>query len=473
LETFKNAATRVELCELAVRGLKAITGYDRVLAYRFAPDGHGEVIAEDRAPHLEPYLGLRYPAGDIPPQARAMYLRQRVGAIADSSYRPVPVIVDPALDGDITLDLTHSTLRSVSPIHCEYMRNMNTAASLTIGLAHRQDLWGMLVCHHETPRVAGPELRAVAEMIGQVVSLLLDSLGTGEVYARRLERNDTLRALTDRLSGSAPLAEALVAAQSELLDLVEATGAALRLDGKVTILGRAPPLPSAERAMAVLSVAMAGEVGAVDDLGLRHPELACCTLAGSGALLLRLAPDSEDAILWFRPELSQTIAWGGNPAEHASSDPVTGKLSARTSFAAWQETVRGRSAPWAEADLALARELRSVVAAAAAQRTSAALARLRHYDPLTGLPNRSLLEDRMQDTRPHTGAVAAMLFLDLDRFKAVNDTMGHAAGGHVAGRSRATTARGRRSGEHGRAARRRRVRRAVPRLVAGGGRRTR
>lgn len=428
LETFKNAADRAELCELAVQGLKAITGYDRVLAYRFATDGHGEVIAEDCAVHLEPYLGLRYPAGDIPSQARAIYLRQRVGAIADSSYRPVPLLTDPALDGGAPLDLTHSTLRSVSPIHCEYMRNMNTAASMTIGLAHRQDLWGMLVCHHATPRVAGPELRAVAEMIGQVVSLLLDSLGNGETYARRLDRNDTLRALTDRLSGQAPLSEALVAAEPELLKLVDAAGAAVRLDGTISLLGRTPPRLSVERALAVLNAAVEGEVLAVDDLGLRHPELACCTTAGSGALLLSLAPNSDDAILWFRPELSQTIAWGGNPAERASSDPVTGRLSARTSFAAWQETVRGHSVPWTEADLALAGELQTAVAAAAAQRTSAALARLRHYDSLTGLPNRSLLENSMQDARPHTGAVAAVLFLDLDRFKAVNDTMGHAAG---------------------------------------------
>jgi light-regulated signal transduction histidine kinase (bacteriophytochrome) len=181
LETFKHATTRVGLCELAVVGLRAITGFDRVMAYRFHNEGHGEVIAEARSARLEPYLGLHYPAADVPPQARRLYLRQRVGAIADASYQPVPLLADPSLDDDAQIDLTYSTLRSASPLHREYMRNMKTAASLTIALVHappssEQRLWGMLVCHHGKPVIAGPELRAVADMIGQIVSLLLGSL---------------------------------------------------------------------------------------------------------------------------------------------------------------------------------------------------------------------------------------------------------------------------------------------------------
>jgi diguanylate cyclase (GGDEF)-like protein len=428
LETFNYAATREELCKLAVRGLKTITGYDRVMAYRFGADGHGEVIAEAREATLEPYLGLRYPAADVPLSARRQYLRQRVGMIADSNYQPVPLLADPAQDERWPLDLTHSALRSVSPVHRQYMRNMGTAASLTIGLAHGADLWGMLVCHHATPRIAGPELLAVADTIGQVVSLLLVPLGEAQIYAQRHQRNAILRALVDRLAAPLPLPEAFAAAEAELLRLVDAAGAVVRLSGSLVTLGRTPPPHAVERALAVLRPAAGSEVLAIDDLGVRHPEFAACAAEGSGALLLPLAPDPDDAILWFRPELAQTVTWGGNPAEHATLEPDTGHISPRSSFAAWKETVSGHSAPWAEVDLGLARELRSVFQAEVAQRTKAELARLRHYDSLTGLPNRSLLQDRLEEAGQEPGSGAVLLFLDLDRFKAINDTMGHAAG---------------------------------------------
>jgi diguanylate cyclase (GGDEF)-like protein len=426
--TFEQAVSQRELCELAVRGLKAISGYDRVMAYRFAENGHGEVIAEARAVRLKPYVGLRYPASDIPPQARRQYLLNRVGAVADSSYQPVPLVVAPALDDGAPLDLTHSALRSVSPVHCEYMRNMGTAASLTIGLANGQALWGMLVCHHATPRVAGPELRALAAMIGQVVSLMLGGRGEAEVYAQRLERISTLRKLIDRLAAPLPLADALAAAERELLHLVDAGGALVRLSGTLLYFGHTPAPNEAERALAVLLPAAGDDVLAVDDLGLRHCDLAGCTSQGSGALLLSLAPGTDDAILWFRPELSQTVTWGGNPAEHAALTTGTRRIFPRASFAAWKETVKGHSAPWTAADLAQARELRSAITAEVAFRTKAELARLRHYDALTGLPNRSLLQERLAEADPATGRSAALLFLDLDRFKAVNDTMGHAGG---------------------------------------------
>ena len=373
LETFKDATTCGELCDLAVRELMTITGYDRVMAYRFNKDGHGEVIAEACVAGLDPYLGQWYPAADIPPQDRQQYLRQRVGAIVDSSYQPVLLLTDPASDAHIPLDLSDSALRSVSSIQREYMRNMNTAASLTIGLARGHDLWGMLVCHHTTARVAGPELRAVADMIGQVVSLLLGSLGEAEALAARFERMSTLRALTDRLAAPVSLTDAFAATEAELLSLVDATGAVLRLSGKVFCLGRTPSPPEADRALAVLQSDAGGEVLALDDLGLRHSALACCASEGSGALLLPLALGTDDAILWFRPELAQTIVWGGNRAEPANLETVTGRLSPRASFAAWKETVRGHSAPWTETDLALARELRSVVMAEMAKRTKTEL----------------------------------------------------------------------------------------------------
>lgn len=377
LETFKHAVTCDRLCELAVCGLKAVTGYNRVMAYRFGEDGHGEVIAEACDEGLDAYLGLRYPAADIPPQARAHYLRQRVGMIGDSDYEPVALQVWQNQADFAPLDLTHSALRSVALIHRKYMRNMKTAASLTIGLAHRQALWGMLVCHHEAPRVAGAELRAVADIIGQVVSLLIGSLGEAEAISGRLVRMTSLRALVDKLAMPGPLVEAFAAAETELLDVVQADGAAVRLSGELRYIGRTPSPKAVYHAFSVLQSNARGDILAVDNVGLQFTELTSCTSDGSGALLMPLAQGSDDAVIWFRPELVQTVEWGGNPTEHATLDPITGQLSPRASFSAWKETVRGRSAPWTEAQQAIVRELRVSVEAVIAQRTKVELAELR------------------------------------------------------------------------------------------------
>jgi diguanylate cyclase (GGDEF)-like protein len=432
LESFTHAIAPLELSEFGVRGLKAITGYDRVMAYRFGDDGHGEVIAEAREPELEPYLGLNYPAGDIPQPARRLFARQRVCEIADTGYVPVPLLSNSAPDEDPTLDLTQSALRSVSPIHRAYLRNMKVPTSLSIALMERhgandQRLWGMFVCHNATTRSAGPELRAVAGTIGQVASLLLRSLSESAVHAERLKRNASLRVLVERLIDPAPSpGDWPPEAVAELLGLVDAAGALLQIPGAVLSFGCTPPSPMARRALKVLLAQGNGEVLAFDRLGLSHPDLAGCTAEGSGVLLAPLPGMADSAILWFRPERVRTVTWGGNPAEHVTTDPYTGRLCPRGSFAAWKEIENGHAVPWDAADLAIVQDLRRLVGIATTERTSAALARLRHFDPLTGLANRSLLEDQLRDTDPL--APGGLLFLDLDGFKSVNDTMGHAAG---------------------------------------------
>ncbi len=436
LESFTHAATPDDLCALAVRGLKRIIGFDRIMAYRFHEDDHGEVIAEACEPDMEPYLGLHYPASDFPPQARRLHMRHRIGFIPDTAYIPVPIRADRTASLDAPLDLGMSDLRSVSPVHRQYLRNMGTPACLTAALVQRQEvtgesihgqrMWGMFVCHHRTPRIVDPGLRASFALVAQVVSLLLRSLAEAEVHAERETRNGHLATVVDRLAKPHLIQADLAAVEGALLRMVAATGAFVRIGATGLCLGRTPPLHRAERAMDILLQGSAGLVRAVDDMGLRHPELADCAADISGALVLPLGRGNDDAILWFRPERARTVRWGGNPDEHLVQNPVTGQLSPRLSFAEWRQTVRGRSMPWTEADRTTAQSLRAAVEAAIAERTKAELARLRYYDPLTGLPNRSLLQERLQTVT--ADATAALLFLDLDRFKAVNDTMGQAAG---------------------------------------------
>lgn len=383
IETFRQAKSQQELCELAVSGLREITGFDRVMAYRFAEDGHGEVIAEALRPPLQPYLGLRYPASDIPPQARRLYRIQRTGAIADCNYEPVPLIAGPASADEPALDLTRSALRSVSPLHREYMRNMNTMASLTVGIRQGDHLWGMLVCHHATPRIANPASRTDAAMVGEVMALLLGSLYQSEVDAQRSAGNASLRALKHRLTTQDVLIEALAAGGDELLQLVGAEGALLQCSGQTRLLGTTPPMQAALQALAAIRRGAADEVIAVNDLGLRYPELCDCVEYGSGALLVALGGQKNgDAILWFRPEQSRTVTWGGDPAVHATVDPTTQRLSPRQSFAAWKQIVRGYAAPWSGGAVLTARDLGRTVEREMARRATAELARAEKHAQL-------------------------------------------------------------------------------------------
>ena len=381
LATFAHATNRAELYQSAIAGLQAISGYDRVMVYQFGDRGHGEVVAESHAAHLEPYLGNHYPTTDVPPQARRQFLRQRVGSVADSGYQPVPLLVDARSDDGEPLDLAESTLRSVSPMHCAFMRNMGTSASLSIGLTSEANLLGLILCHHGAPRIAGHDLRAAADMIGQVVSLLLVTLGEAEIYAERSGRSDTLQAVLRRLASPVPLPAALMAGETELLGLLDATGAMLRLNGRIVHVGATPPPAMTARLLTTMESAQAGAMTVMDDVALAYPELDGCAVDGSGALLLPLSESGGDLILWFRPELSRIVTWAGDPDEHIQ-DPVTGRVLPRASFAAWKQTIRGRSKPWTGADLALAADFRRAFEDEVAKRAKVELANLRHHEEL-------------------------------------------------------------------------------------------
>jgi len=301
MHALHTASSQRELCDIVVAKLRQLTGYDRVMVYRFDREGNGEVLAEAREHDLEPYLGLRYPASDIPRQARRMYLTQRVRAIADVDYVPIPLLADVAL-GSPPLDMTLCALRSVSPLHLEYMRNMGTRASLGLSLIINNSLWGMLVCHHRSPLTIAADLRAQCDLIGQLVSLLLGSVGEAESYAEQLRRQRTFQEVAVPLGNSGHVMDALALSGDALLKMMDAGGAVIKLGERNLTLGVTPPAEAAERAMTVLGAASGGGLVSVDELQEVLPDWSAHCKTGSGALFLPLPPNSADAIIWFRPD---------------------------------------------------------------------------------------------------------------------------------------------------------------------------
>jgi diguanylate cyclase (GGDEF)-like protein len=428
LAKLRNTRSIRDLADRMVTEIRRLTGYDRVMLYRFDADGHGQVIAEDKAPELDSYLDLRYPASDIPAQARRLYLLTRLRVIPQVDYVPVRLLAAPDAGAE-PLDMSQCMLRSVSPVHLQYLRNMGAAATLAISIIQDQRLWGMIVCHHMTPMPSRAGIGAVCDLIGQLLGLLIAELDERERLALQMERDDSLTKIAQRLDACDAMPVGLADAAPHLLKIVNATGAYVHLGGTGQSIGQTPDHATVQAILRCLRVENSDELIAVDDLGKRYPQFAFWQQVASGVLILPIANDLGDAVMWFRPEVIQTVSWGGNPETKALVDPASRAISPRLSFARWQEILQGQSLPWDEADLRAATGFRRVLTRAMLRHTEAELFRISNSDSLTGLANRRVLTQRLEEwRRQDPPRPAALLFFDLDRFKTVNDSIGHYAG---------------------------------------------
>jgi two-component system, chemotaxis family, sensor kinase Cph1 len=373
VEELNRATTLTELYDTTARAVRELTGFDRVMVYRYDEDFNGEVVAESKREDLNSFLGLHYPATDIPAQARALYERNWIRLISDVGYEPVPLI--PATDPKTGAprDLTYATLRSVSPIHVEYLQNMGVHASMSISLLRHGRLWGLVACHH----YAGPHLppfgtRAAAEFLGSTLSLRLVDRFEDEQLHKRLAAQAVLgKLISATLDDGEPLASALLGAPN-LLDLVPADGVVLDVQGELRIRGSVPP-PEVVSAVAAWARGAGEEVAATECLANELPALGLDPQVTAGALALNL-PDGQFAI-WFRREALRSVDWGGDPHNKAIavSEGDTVRLSPRKSFERWRETVHQRSEPWTLSETESAEALRRHLVESLYRRTRGAL----------------------------------------------------------------------------------------------------
>jgi PAS domain S-box-containing protein len=343
------------LAEETTRIFKDLTGYDRVMVYRFDAEGHGEVFAERREPGLEPYLGNRYPASDIPQIARRLYERNRIRVLVDVDAERVPIEprLSPATGRD--LDMSLCFLRSISPIHIRYLKNMGVAATLVASLVVGGRLWGLIACHHYEPRRVAYEVRAVCELLAETVATRIVALESflqaqAELSVRRLEQR-----MHEAIAREGDWRSALFDGSAPLLQPVGATGAALLLDGQVSSVGEVPGTADLRAIGAWLDRRRREGVVATASLGLDEPGFEPLRATASGLLAVPVSSLPGEWLLWFRPERVRTVTWGGNPFKPVEVGDSPEDLSPRRSFAKWHQLVQGTADPWSPADLAAAR----------------------------------------------------------------------------------------------------------------------
>ena len=353
----QQARTIDELCTLAVDEVSRLTGFGRVVSYSFNSEGHGQVNAETLADGYDSFLGLQFPASDIPSQARELYVLNRIRLIQDAGYQPSPLV--PSEIGDTgPTDLTHVALRSVSPVHLQYMRNMGTQASMSISLVVEGKLWGLISCHDIAPRRVGVPTRIACELLGKIMSLQLEAREAHADTVRRLELRDLLVRMLSSIADHDSVAHGLFHIPEVFLSFAEAAGAAIVSGDECLIFGDAPDRATIKSICSHIDELPYREVFHTDALSERFPDLAKTELA-CGVLAVSISELHPNYILWFRPSWVRTVEWAGEPRKRTDSE--SNVLSPRQSFHAWKQVVRGQSRRWESTIIDAATDLRTAV----------------------------------------------------------------------------------------------------------------
>jgi light-regulated signal transduction histidine kinase (bacteriophytochrome) len=342
------------------RQIRALTGFDRVMVYRFAPDGSGEVVAESAKSGIGSFFGLHYPATDIPSQARELYLRSLLRVIADIEAEPVP-LQPPVDEYGKPIDLSLSVLRSVSPIHIEYLRNMGVRASMSISIVVEGKLWGLIACHHYSPKCPSFERRSVAELFAQMFAMRIETRERKMVaeYERRA------RDISDQLLGAVASDETLLNdpdwLSSILTSAIPADGVGVWINGNYAFSGLTPDTGEFARIIQALNTTAAGRTYATEQISALVPSMADNPRNVAGLLAIPISRTPRDYVVLFREEMIRSVRWAGDPHKPLEYGPNGPRLTPRESFAEWKEAVIGRSKPFTPSEVRVAETLRATL----------------------------------------------------------------------------------------------------------------
>ncbi|OKH60538.1 cyanobacterial phytochrome A [Scytonema sp. HK-05] len=359
----RKTSNLTDFLQLVASEVQKITGFDRVMVYEFDHMGAGSVVAEIKRHNLSPYLGLHYPATDLPEQVRELYRRNLLRFIPNLNAQPVELVsVENPETHSTPVDLSFCVLRSAHPCCVEYHQNMGVAAILVIALIKEQKLWGLVACHNQTHKHIPYEVRKICEFLGQIVSRELEHKVNQSQLDYRVKLQSLQSDFIESISQADNFKEALVNPQPRLLDIVDAQGAAVYLDDEITLLGSTPNIEQVRLLIDWVDTSNGDNLFSTDSLPKLYPEAVDFKDTASGLLLLRISKVRRYYILWFRPEVIQTVSWAGDPNESIQVDAngnVT--LCPRASFERWQQTVRLTSLPWKPCELDSAIALRNAI----------------------------------------------------------------------------------------------------------------
>lgn len=363
VRTFMSELQRVkkaqDLTMLAAREVRRITGFDRVLIYKFSDVWDGQVVAEDRDQAVPSYQGLWFPASDIPKQALELYRLNRLRLISDVGYEPVPIVPPLHPDTSQPIDLSFSVLRSVSPIHIEYLKNMGVGASMSISILRNGELWGLIACHHRVARPISFQIRTACDFLGQAFALQLAAAEQTADYAQRFKLKLIESQLLTYMAQEEHFVDGLIKHPADVLRLMQAEGVAIIFQDQCTLLGSTPTEDLVRQIPDWLTTQQHNDVYHSHEFGTDIQDGRFVEKA-SGVLAIAISKLSPSYVIWFRPEVVQTVKWAGSPvkAVQPETDGERFRIHPRKSFETWRETVRGKALAWDKAEIDAAADLR-------------------------------------------------------------------------------------------------------------------
>lgn len=355
------AETTQEVCAIAAQELKKISGFDKVMVYKFDEQWNGTVLAEEREEDMEAYMGFTFPASDIPKQARALYLKNPYRFIPDRDYKPEKLypVINPITHAFV--DLSDCNVRGVAAVHLEYLKNMGVVASMSTRIIHNDDLWGLIACHHRSAKPMSYQDCSVFELLSNVVSSKIASLQNKEQLAFNTAVNNKRLKMVEDVYRNNSLANAFRETEDNILSLFGATGAALIQEQKTVTIGNVPKNDDLSDLTMWLNAKSRQQIFYEQNLPGVYEHAARYADIGSGVLAIPLNSGKEEYLIAFRPEVVRTVNWGGNPDEAIRFESDNRTYHPRYSFSLWQQTVRQTSLPWKSEELKAAESIRSFI----------------------------------------------------------------------------------------------------------------